>query len=258
MAQTNEGKYIFYADESGDHSLTSIDQTYPVFVLSLCGFSKSTYCSRIVPKFQRLKFDYFGHDATVLHERDIRKQIGDFRILNNPEIRASFVGDLSAALETSPFRIFTTIIFKPDLRHDLFPENPYAISLRICLQQAYRFLSTRRELGKRTYFVFEKRGLREDAELELEFRRLVDGENDLGVPMAGFNIHFSDKRTNSTGMQIADLTARPIGLSIFRPGQPNRAFELIERKIYRDRKYSKPSRGIHVPQKRKASEYSEA
>ncbi|MEZ5810276.1 MAG: DUF3800 domain-containing protein [Rhizobiaceae bacterium] len=258
MFRQNEGKYIFYADESGDHSLTSVDPTYPVFVLALCGFSKSTYCSRIVPKFQRLKFAYFGHDATVLHERDIRKQVGDFRILNNSEVRASFMRDLSTALESSPFRISATVIYKPELRQDLFPENPYAISLRICLQQAFRFLSARNEVGKRTYFVFEKRGAREDADLELEFRRLVDGENDLGMPLEGFNIHFSDKRANSTGMQIADLTARPIGLKMFRPGQPNRAFDLIVKKIYRNRKFSRPSRGIHIPEKRKASDYSEA
>ncbi len=247
MNGLGDGRYIFYADESGDHSLTSIDATYPVFALALCGFTKTTYCSRVVPRFQRIKFQYFGHDATVLHEREIRKQIGDFRILTNARIRFAFMNDIAVALEASPFKIFSTVILKADLRYELFLENPYAISLRVCLQQAYRFLSARNEIGKRTFFVFEKRGPREDAELELEFRRIVDGDNDIGLHMPGFQIHFSDKRTNSTGMQIADLTARPIGLSVFRPEQPNRAFELISKKIYRHRKFSRPSRGIHVP-----------
>ena len=28
--------YVVYVDESGDHSLASIDTSYPVFVLALC------------------------------------------------------------------------------------------------------------------------------------------------------------------------------------------------------------------------------
>jgi hypothetical protein len=42
-----------------------------------------------------------------------------------------------------------------------------------------------------------------------------------------------DKRANSTGLQIADLVARPIGLSIVREGQPNRAYDLLQPKIRR-------------------------
>jgi hypothetical protein len=243
----DNGSYIFYADESGDHSLTSIDPTYPVFALSLCAFKKTTYCARIIPKFQSLKFKFFGHDAIVLHEHDIRKQKGEFRILTDEMIRTEFLRDLSKCLDSSPFRIFSTVISKIELRSDSFSENPYSVSLRICLQQSFRFLNTRNEGGKRTHFIFEKRGTKEDNELELEFRRIVAGENDLRKPFLGFDIHFSDKRTNSTGMQIADLTARPIALSVLRPKQANRAFEIISRKIYRDRKFSQPSRGIYVP-----------
>ena len=41
------------------------------------------------------------------------------------------------------------------------------------------------------------------------------------------------KKINSGGLQIADLRARPIGLNCMRPDQPNQAFELISKKIYR-------------------------
>jgi len=33
-------------------------------------------------------------------------------------------------------------------------------------------------------------------------------------------------------LQLADLMARPIGLSVLRPGQANRAFEVLERKFF--------------------------
>lgn len=242
----NHGGYIFYADESGDHSLTSIDATYPAFALSICAFPKSSYCSRTIPRFLKLKFKYFGHNSIVLHERDIRKQTGPFAVLSDVKLRSAFMDELSDILAETRFRIFAAVIEKHELKADLFPTNPYVISLRICLQMAYLFLSKRNEIGKTHHFIFEKRGPKEDGELELEFRRITDGENDLRTPFLGFHIHFSDKRTNSTGMQIADLTARPIGLKIIRPTQPNRAFEIIERKIFSCRKFGRPSRGIYA------------
>ena len=52
--------------------------------------------------------------------------------------------------------------------------------------------------------------------------------------MPGFELVFASKWINSAGLQLADLTARPIALSCLRPDQPNRAFDIIEPKIRRD------------------------
>ncbi|MDH6269297.1 hypothetical protein M2360_004725 [Rhizobium sp. SG_E_25_P2] len=84
------GEYIFYADESGDHSLTTVDRGFPIFVLSICGFRIPDYCRKVVPAFQQLKFRYFGHDMVVLHEREIRKQTGDFVLLSDRALRERF------------------------------------------------------------------------------------------------------------------------------------------------------------------------
>ncbi|WP_296524012.1 hypothetical protein [Rhodoplanes sp.] len=65
--------YIVYADESGDHSLTSIDLSYPVFSPAFCIFEKGTYVQSVVPRIQQLKFEFWGHDGVVLHGHDIRK-----------------------------------------------------------------------------------------------------------------------------------------------------------------------------------------
>jgi hypothetical protein len=78
----------------------------------------------------------------------------------------------------------------------------------------------------------ERRGKREDDELELAFRRIRDGANYVGE-MPGFEIIFADKKTNSAGLQLADLTARPIGRHVLDPAQPNRAWEIIEPKLRR-------------------------
>ena len=47
-----------------------------------------------------------------------------------------------------------------------------------------------------------------------------------------FELVFADKRANSSGLQLADLVARPVGMSVLRPGQPNRAFAILESKLY--------------------------
>jgi hypothetical protein len=73
----------------------------------------------------------------------------------------------------------------------------------------------------------------EDSALELEFLRIVGGHNRFGRPLAGFRIRLVDKKANSSGLQIADLTARPIGIKTIRPQQSNRAFEIIEKKLLR-------------------------
>lgn len=44
-------------------------------------------------------------------------------------------------------------------------------------------------------------------------------------------IRFMDKKHNSSGLQIADLIAHPIGRHVINPAQPNRAYDLIEKKF---------------------------
>ena len=47
-----------------------------------------------------------------------------------------------------------------------------------------------------------------------------------------FEIAFVDKKSNSVGLQLADLVARPVGMSILRPDQNNLAFAAIRPKFY--------------------------
>ena len=79
----NYGDYVIYVDESGDHSLTSANKDYPVFVLDFCIFRKDNHANSIVPKVQEFKFRHFGHDTVVLHEQDIRRCKRPFVFLEN-------------------------------------------------------------------------------------------------------------------------------------------------------------------------------
>lgn len=225
--------YVVFVDESGDHGLASIDRDYPVFVLDFCIFRKEDYIQNVVPSVEAFKFKHFGHDLVVLHEREIRKQEPPFVFLQDQERRRTFFDGLNGLIEHADFTIIATAIHKERLaRQYLYPANPYELALRFCMERTYGFLRAAGQLALKTHVVVEQRGRREDNDLELAFRRIRDGENQQG-PMPALEIVFADKKTNSAGLQLADLTARPIGRHVLDPEQANRAWEIVERKLYR-------------------------
>lgn len=237
------GDYIVYVDESGDHSLESIDTNYPVFVLAFCIFNKQDYIKQVSPAIKKFKFDQFGHDMVLLHESDIRKARNEFVILINEERRHAFMKDISQLTSESPFTIISVVIKKERLKSNYAdPSNPYHLALAYGLERIYSFLREQGQTQKRTHIVFECRGKKEDKDLELEFRRVCDGANRWGV--LPFDIILADKKSNSCGLQLADLIARPIGRYVLDPKQENRAYSIIEKKIYCDKNGKKDGWGI--------------
>ncbi|MGH0217838.1 hypothetical protein NKY66_28625 [Sinorhizobium meliloti] len=73
--------FIIYVDESGDHSLTSIDENYPV--LSFCIFEKAQYSAQASRDLQDFKF------------------------------RERFLNDFSAVLETTPMTVIAAVQTEP-------------------------------------------------------------------------------------------------------------------------------------------------
>ncbi len=229
-------EFVVYADESGDHGLVAIDPQYPVFALVFCAMRKADYIAGVVPAVQRFKFGIWGHDAVVLHEHDIRKSKGPFAILlTDRALRERFYSDLNRLVGAAPMTIFAAVIDKDRLRTRYADtRNPYRIALHFCMEQLHTMLSEEEQHGRTVHVIFESRGRKEDRELELEFRRIAandsgSGRRDFGL--FDFQPVFVPKAANSVGLQLADLTARPIALSHLRPNQPNRAFEIVRPKI---------------------------
>lgn len=230
-AMNDHGDYQVFVDESGDHGLESIDTQYPVFVLAFCIIAKSDYSRVVLPAITDFKFRHFGHDQVVLHEREIRKDLGDFSILRDKQRKQSFLDELTKIIDLVPMTIIASAIRK-DILVDryAYPNNPYEVALGMGLERVGRWLS-RRGQGRATVVV-ECRGKREDDELELEFRRVCAGGNYNGEVLP-LEPRFVSKAANVPGLQIADLVARPIGRHILDPKQSNRAFEVIKGKFDR-------------------------
>lgn len=108
--------YVVYVDESGDHGMQNLEETYPVFVLAFCVFHKRYYCEKVVPALQYFKFSNFGHDSVVLHEHEIRKEKGAFTFFQNRQHKSSFMAELSNIIDSSNFVLISCVIDKAALR----------------------------------------------------------------------------------------------------------------------------------------------
>jgi hypothetical protein len=224
--------YVVYVDESGDHELGNINSDYPLFVLSFCVFPIRAYVEKITPALRGLKFATFGHDMVVFREHNIRKREPPFHRMNR-ESRELFIETLTGLIREADFTLIAVVIDKLKLKKAYTaPSHPYHLAVEFGMERVHHFLRHHHQENLMTHFVFEARGAKEDETLELEFRRLRDGANGFHTSLR-FEIIIADKKVNSEGLQLADMTARPIGLSVLRPDQANRAVDALQGKFYR-------------------------
>ena len=231
--------FIVFADESGDHGMESINPQFPVFSLVFCIFRKDVYAREVEPAVREFKFRWFGHDAVILHEREIRKQLHPFEFLKgDPEIRARFFEELTDLMSKIAMFGYVSVIDKKKHRERYSdPWNPYEIAMHFCMERLCNRLLVEGQKGSTVHVLFESRGKTEDRDLELEFRRIASNQAHWGwrkIDFTRLNLEpvFVSKSANLAGHQITDLIARPFALEALRPGQTNRAVEAVRSKIY--------------------------
>ncbi|MDH2328328.1 DUF3800 domain-containing protein [Cereibacter sp. SYSU M97828] len=137
----------------------------------------------------------------------------------------------------APFTLITSVIDKNRLveRYDT-PWSPYHLALKFCLERLLLLMREMDQEGKTLHVEFECRGAAEDADLMREFTAIVQQERGWGWVKRNFSDLtfvpvFSKKSENSIGLQLADLTARPVAIHVLRPEQPNRAYDIIATKM---------------------------
>lgn len=82
------------------------------------------------------------------------------------------------------------------------PPNPYHVAMGFGLERVYLELRARGCREGTTHVLFERRGGKEDAELEAEFRRICAGNNATGKKLP-FEAVLCEKKCNSPGLQLA-------------------------------------------------------
>ncbi|MDE5767309.1 MAG: DUF3800 domain-containing protein [Malacoplasma sp.] len=183
-------------------------------------------------EIENLKFELFGNDEIVFHERDIRKGINEFeQYLKNIEDKNLLNNKINKIIENSNFTVISTVINKTRLlKIYKKPDDPYLITLKFCLERIQKFLFKNFykncDLIPTTKIFIESRDKNQNIELELFSRRIIDQNN------YNFELKTIKKSHNSIGLQIADLIAKPISLHFIKPNQENRAFNIIKKKFY--------------------------
>lgn len=155
------------------------------------------------------------------------------------------MGDLSLIVDQADFTLIAIAINKHKhavAYHD--PESPYDLGVKYGLERVFNHLRDINAHADLTHFIFECRGKKEDAELELAFRRVCDG-NSLVQERLPFDVRMMPKIANSPGLQLADLIARPIGRHVLDPKQPNRSFDVIRPK-FRNKNGYIPGYGLKI------------
>ena len=216
--------FIVYVDEAGDHG--PVSNEFPVFVLALCIFRKSDYARCVIPAIHELKFRYLGHDAVVLHEREIRKALAPFDFLRRPERREGFLGDVDGLVADAPFDLIAVVI---DKRRQALRGNVYRSALDVGLVQVTKYLRANHEQHL-THVVVESRGKNEDEDLRVAFAEFCEPSGTLDG--CNLDLVFASKQHGHCGLQLADLMARPIGRHVIDPAQRNRAYEILSRKFW--------------------------
>lgn len=225
---------IMFLDESGDHSLIKIDNSYPMFVLAGCVFDFDYYSSTIEPEINKLKNKHFGRTNIILRSYDIRKQKGDFACLVDKKKRELFQKDLADLIRTFDFKIIAAAINKTNLKvqyHD--PDNPYNLCLKFILERSVMFLGRSND---KLIFRIESRETKNDRKLAEVYEKFRSENHKLfakeEIQSKFADLSFNQKTQNIPGHQIADLIAYPTGVFVLDNARRNRSFEVIRSKFH--------------------------
>jgi hypothetical protein len=225
-----------FIDESGDHGLKTIDESFPVFLLCGVLISENEF-SKINSIVNNAKLKYWDNTNVILHSRDIRKCNNEFKILFDLKIKEQFYNDLNNILTSSNYKIISSAIDKISFikKYGKLEDDVYEIALSFILERTIFCLDELQHCDS-LEIIIEKRGKKEDAKLANHLNKLnqvgtfyVDAER---MKKYAVKHSFLDKRKNNNGLQISDLLAYPIARKIVFPEGVNISYELIKDKFY--------------------------
>jgi hypothetical protein len=206
-----------FLDESGDHSLTVIDKTYPLFILGGILVDVDYSKGEMTERLSNFKRETLGSDQIILHTADMVRNRKGFEGLANPGTRASFYAALNALLSDLKFEIVACAIRKQAHlnRYGDLAQDPYHFALEVLVERLCYAVGDQKEGG--VIVVAEKRDKFLDRKLRLTWLLLKSsGTRFVKAVQVAERIKFGlrGKEDNLAGLQVADLVVTPIGRSL--------------------------------------------
>jgi len=235
-------QFHLYLDECGSHQLRRADEDFPVFVLCGVIVNADTY-----PTFDRhwktWKALRLGSPGFIVHEPDVRTRSYKFH-RNDPLEQAALLDSLDIELAELEFDMIAAAIDKraffdkhgDDPVDDFLPLSAYLMCVDFVIERFVHYLYYRGGDARGQVFA-ESRGDREDAEIHAEFiRLLLEGTQWQADGWFRYQlrpyIEFFPKSRNNSGLQIADLGARPIAEKILHPTSAPERWTFFRTRLY--------------------------
>ena len=167
---------------------------------------------------ERLKFEYLWtrHGGCFTNERFARRSRRSGLLLD-AQVRASFMERLTGVVRSAPFLVVASAIRKNEFKERRGTAlNPYNVALEYGLERVFFQLQDRGQVGRKDCCHLRKSRVESRTiSWELEFRRIMDATKVNGMAQT-LEFHIASKQVNSSGLQLADMVARPIALKIIR------------------------------------------
>ncbi|MGI9027577.1 MAG: DUF3800 domain-containing protein [Candidatus Saccharimonadales bacterium] len=208
---------VLYIDETGDHSLSKIDKSYPIFVLSGVICDMVYHDGELTDYLNALKLKHFGTEDIVLHSKEMtHPQSANNKLYMsfiNMEFRKKFYADFEKLLSSLRISLVACVILKNKhlIKYGLEAKDPYLLSFDNLINQLIFNLDDTQK-GK---IVAESRNSVLDNQLKISYlSSRVKGTNkvqaaEIKLKLAS-SIEFKQKSDNIAGLQIADMVASPI------------------------------------------------
>ena len=173
-----------------------------------------------------------------MHSRDIRKCEKEFKLLLDPTVKGRFYELLNDIIKKASFTIFASGIKKNIFIKEFgkLQNDVYEVALSFVIELSILALINSKSTDS-LEIVIEKRGKKEDKQLENHFQRILGkGTGKLSaLKIKEFNptFKFRNKKENINCLQLADLIAYPIARYVIDPTKVNPAYDVLESKIFR-------------------------
>ena len=224
---TDPPKCTIYIDECGQHTLGSKDE-FGAFVLAAVIIPDDDY-PRIDRLWKQWKSKVLGSSKKKIHEPDVRKGKGPFWFGGKKVESSKARGSLRDILGELDFTVIVCVVNRSEYVKEFgvgpmdasLPFHPYLMAVDFVMERVVMALESSFD-GATASVIAESRGPLEDAIFQDEYvRLLIDGTS--YISPAWFRqqlapgVAFKGKDDNITGLELADLAARPCGEKLLAP-----------------------------------------
>ena len=218
---------VLFIDETGDHSLSKIDKSYPIFVLSGVIVDEHYHDGDLTNMLNDFKQRHFGTADVILHSQEMthpqNAKSREYVKFIDVTFRRTFYKDFEHLLTQLNISVVACVIMKNKhfANYGLEAKDPYLLSFDNLLNRIIFDLDD----SQRGKIVAESRNSVLDNQLEIAYlASRVEGTNKVQPAEIKLkldsSINFRQKSDNIAGLQLADMVASPIARHYL--GKPER------------------------------------